>query len=195
MKSWSVESVKFRLLNVTNMRTFFTIIGCYLTLTAYSQTVNQRVRIQLNYEKSGQYLQEAADAIEAVNKVDKAIDLEYRAGKAVVLLPGFEAKTGSVFVANVRPVSANAEKGLQLTAFPNPFEQTTTISYYLPADGRVNLWIVDTQGKLIHRLIDDQAMTAGKHEISWDAGTASSGVYLPIIESNQQRVSGRIVKK
>ncbi len=177
------------------MRIFFIIIGCYLTLTASAQTVNRRVRIQLDYEKSGQYLQEAVDAVEAVNKVGKAIALEYRAGKTVVLLPGFEAKTGSVFVANVRPVSANAEKGLQLTAFPNPFEQITTISYYLPANGKVNLWIVDTQGKLIHRLIDDQEQTAGEHEINWDAGSASSGIYLPIVESNKQRVSGRIVKK
>lgn len=177
------------------MRAFFTIIGCYLTLTAYSQTVNQRVRIQLDYEKSGQYLQEATETVEAVNKVGKSIDIEYRAGKTVVLLPGFEAKTGSVFVANVRPVSANVEKGLELTAFPNPFEQTTTISYYLPANGKVNLWIVDAQGKLIHRLIDDQEQTAGKHEINWDASSASSGVYLSIVESNKQRVSGRIVKK
>jgi hypothetical protein len=177
------------------MRIFFIIIGCYLTLTASAQTVSQRVRVQLDYETSGQYLQEAADAVEAVNKVGKAIDLEYRAGKMVVLLPGFEAKTGSVFVANVLSISASAEKGLDLAAFPNPFEQVTTISYYLPTNGRVNLWIVDTQGKLIHRLVDDQAQTAGKHEINWNAGSAVSGVYLPIVESNKQRVSGRIVKK
>ncbi len=177
------------------MRAFFTIIGCYLTLTAYSQTVNQQVRIQLDYEKSGQYLQEATETVEAVNKVSRAIDLEYRAGKTVVLLPGFEAKTGSVFLANVRPVSANVERELELTAFPNPFERITTISYYLPENGKVNLWIVDTQGKLIHRLVDDQEQPAGKHEIKWDASSFANGVYLPIVDSNRRRVSGRIVKK
>lgn len=177
------------------MRALFTIVGCYLTLTAYAQTANQRVRVQLDYEKSGQYLQEATETVEAANKVGKSIDLEYRAGKTVVLLPGFEAKTGSVFVANVRPVLANAEKGLELTAYPNPFEQTTTISYYLPADGKVNLWIVDTQGKLIQRLINNQEQAAGKHEFNWHADSESSGVYFPVVESNKQKVTVRIVKK
>ncbi|PRY23269.1 putative secreted protein (Por secretion system target) [Spirosoma oryzae] len=177
------------------MRALFTIIGCYLTLTAYSQTANQHVRIRLDYEKYGQYLQEATETVEAVNKVGKSVGVEYRAGKTVVLLPGFEAKTGSVFVANVRSVSANVEKGLELTAFPNPFEQITTISYYLPANGKVNLWIADSQGKLIHRLVDDQEQTAGKHEVKWDAGAMTSGVYLSVVESNQKRINSRIVKK
>lgn len=177
------------------MRIFFTIVGCYITLTASAQTIGQKVRIQLDYERSGQYVQEATEAVEAVNKVGKAIDLEYRAGKTVVLLPGFEAKKGSVFVANIRPVSANVEKRLELSAFPNPFEQITTIKYYLPANGKVSMWVVDMQGKLIYRLIDDKEQAAGEHEITWDAGHIANGVYLPIIESNQQRVSGRVVKK
>ena len=181
------------------LRILLGVIGTSLVAVqsslVFAQTVQSNLYIQERYDKVDLLVERATERITATSVLGSKANMEYRAGKEVILLPGFEAKTGSVFVANVHPVSATVEKGLELTAFPNPFEQITTISYYLPANGKVNLWIVDTQGKLIHRLVDDQEQTAGKHEVKWEAMSASSGVYLPIVESNNQRVSGRIMKK
>ena len=177
------------------MRILLLLTGCCLALTTHAQSPQQHLRIQISYEKSGQYLEQAIETIEATNTVNKTSTVEYRAGQSVSLLPGFEAKAGSTFTANVRPVSGSSEVSLQLNAFPNPFEQSTTIDYTLPADGKVNVWISDAQGKIVGQLIQDEVQSAGKHQIEWKPTSAGAGVYMPVVEHNQQKVTGRLVKK
>ena len=92
-------------------------------------------------------------------------------------------------------MSADGERSLQLAAFPNPFEQTTTIEYYLPADGAVNLWITDAQGKVVGQLVQDQNQSAGRHRIDWKSGPIMSGVYIPVVEANGEKAVNRLIKK
>ncbi len=177
------------------MRVLLTIIGCCFVLATYGQAIKQSVRIQLEYKGGGSFLEEAIESVETTSLISKSANVEYRAGKTVQLLPGFEAKSGSVFLATVRPVFSEGEKTLHLSAFPNPFEHVTTIEYYLPADGKVDLWILDAQGVRVRQLIKDQSQAAGMHRIEWNADDAVPGVYLPVVESNQQRMTTRLVKK
>ena len=177
------------------MRLLFTLTGCCLTLLSFAQAPSQSLRIQISYEKAGNYIEQAVETIEAVNTVGASAIVEYQAGQAITLSPGFEAKAGSTFTANIKPVSGNSEVSLQLTAFPNPFEQSTTIEYNLPADGKVNLRIMDAQGKVVGHLVQEENQTAGKHQIEWKAESSGAGVYIPVVEANQQRVSTRVVKK
>ncbi len=111
------------------------------------------------------------------------------------MLPGFEAQNGSTFLAQVKEVQVNGEPSLQLAAFPNPFEQSTTIKYFLPANGKVNLWVTDAQGKVVGQLLRDEDQSAGEHNMEWTPASLSDGIYIPIIEVNQQRAVSRIVKK
>jgi hypothetical protein len=171
------------------------ISGCCLSLCSLAQAPKQSLRIQISYQKPGQYLEQAIETIEAVNTVGGLATVEYRAGRSVTLQPGFEARAGSTFVASIKPVSADGERPLQLAAFPNPFEQTTTIEYYLPADGTVNLWITDAQGKVVGQLVQGENQSAGRHQIDWKAGTIMPGIYIPIIEANQQKAVSRLIKK
>ena len=172
------------------------IVWCLLiSSVVQAQMPKQELRIKVTYQNPGQYLEQAIETIEAINIVDKATTVEYRAGQSVTLQPGFEAKAGSTFTANVKPVSGSGERPLQLAAFPNPFEQTTTIEYYLPANGTVNVWITDAQGKVVGQLVQSENQTAGRHQIEWKAGTRTPGVYLPVVEMNQQKAIGRLVKK
>jgi hypothetical protein len=61
--------------------------------------------------------------------------------------------------------------------YPNPFNPTTTITYSLPADGRVSLKLYDVLGREVLTLVDE-VRSAGDHQVSVDAGNLSSGVYL-----------------
>jgi len=171
------------------------ISSCCLSLSSLAQAHKQSLRIQISYQNPGQYLEQAIETIEAVNLVSSAATVEYRAGRSVTLQPGFEAKMGSTFTAIIKPVDVNGERLLQLTAFPNPFEQTTTIEYYLPADGTVNLWITDAQGKVVGQLVQGETQLAGRHRIDWKSGAVTSGVYIPVVEANQQKAVSRLVKK
>ncbi len=177
------------------MKTILTLTGVCLSLVCLAQSPQKKLRIQISYEKAGQYLEQAVETIEAVNKVSSGTTVDYKAGQSITLMPGFEAKTGSLFTAEVKPVGGENEISLQLKAFPNPFDQSTMIDYYLPADGKVNLWITDSQGKIVGQLVTDENQSAGKHQIEWKADAVNAGVYMPIVEANQQKAVGRIVKK
>ncbi|MCP4545083.1 MAG: T9SS type A sorting domain-containing protein [bacterium] len=66
--------------------------------------------------------------------------------------------------------------------YPNPFNPNTTISFTLPAAGRVKLAVFDVQGRQIKTLVSGN-MAAGAHEIVWqgrdDAGhQVASGLYF-----------------
>lgn len=178
------------------IKTFLsTLAGCFFISLGLAQSPRQSLRIQISYEKAGQYLEQAVETIDAVNIVGATAMVDYEAGRSVTLLPGFEAKGGSIFTASIKPISFTNESVLQLTAFPNPFEHATTIDYYLPADGKVNLWVMDAQGKVVGQLVQDENQAAGKHRVEWKPQTIGAGVYIPIIEANQQKATGRLVKK
>ena len=67
---------------------------------------------------------------------------------------------------------------------PNPFNPTTTISFSLPSTEPVNLKIYDSTGKLVTTLIDN-SVSAGVHNVDWNARDFSSGIYLYRIEAGE----------
>ena len=63
------------------------------------------------------------------------------------------------------------------SAYPNPFNPTTTLSFVLPVTNNVILEIYDINGRLIDELINNN-MDAGYHSVIWNADNNVSGVYL-----------------
>ncbi|MFH1845143.1 MAG: FlgD immunoglobulin-like domain containing protein, partial [bacterium] len=67
--------------------------------------------------------------------------------------------------------------------FPNPFNPLTTIKFGLPHAAEVSLDVYDVRGRLVHKLLDNKLLPAGRHAEVWD-GTdranrrVASGVYL-----------------
>ncbi len=70
---------------------------------------------------------------------------------------------------------------------PNPFNNSTKISYQLPIASKVKLQINNTEGKEVRTLIDAYK-EAGEHTIFWDGldnfnNTVSTGVYIIRIQT------------
>ncbi len=63
------------------------------------------------------------------------------------------------------------------SAYPNPFNNVTTIRYTLPRDAPIALVVYNVQGREVATLVDGP-MQAGRHELQWRADTHSSGVYF-----------------
>ena len=61
--------------------------------------------------------------------------------------------------------------------YPNPFNPTTSISFSLDKPTLVELRIFDLQGKEVETLISGE-MSAGVHQVQWDASHKAGGVYL-----------------
>ncbi|MGE5499265.1 MAG: glucoamylase family protein, partial [Syntrophothermus sp.] len=81
--------------------------------------------------------------------------------------------------------------------FPNPFNPATTIEYSLPSEQQVEIEIFDILGRNIRHLFTGK-ISAGVHNIKWDgrdnnALPAGSGVYLYVIRSGSQLLSGKML--
>ena len=81
---------------------------------------------------------------------------------------------------------------LEARSFPNPFNASTQIAFFLPEDGQVRVDIYNIVGQRVRTLVDDYR-AAGEHSVLWsgtnDAGTVvASGVYFLRISTVDEAV-------
>jgi ligand-binding sensor domain-containing protein len=83
--------------------------------------------------------------------------------------------------------------------YPNPFNPSTTISFSLPAPGRVNLSIYSITGQKVRELLSDDGSykSYGTYTIIWDGRDdsgepVSSGVYLYRLTQGKHAAVGRM---
>jgi photosystem II stability/assembly factor-like uncharacterized protein len=82
---------------------------------------------------------------------------------------------------------------------PNPFNQSTTISWYFPhttghsvSGDRVVLKVFDFMGKEVRTLVDAE-MAPGEHQITFDASNLPAGVYFCQLHANGKVESKKMV--
>ena len=76
--------------------------------------------------------------------------------------------------------------------YPNPFNPETTLRFGLGSSAPVKLAIYDALGRQIAVPVDD-VLSAGEHEIKWDASGYPSGVYFARLEGLGMSESIRLV--
>ncbi len=81
---------------------------------------------------------------------------------------------------------------LELSAYPNPFNPSTSVSLILPQAGDVRLAVYNLGGQLVERL-QHGFLPAGNHKVSWNASGRASGVYLAVLEQAHERVVSKLV--
>ena len=62
-------------------------------------------------------------------------------------------------------------------SYPNPFTGVTTIPFATPSNGAVRLEVYDLLGRRVATLVDE-VVTAGSHEVNWNASDLPSGMYF-----------------
>jgi len=81
---------------------------------------------------------------------------------------------------------------LELTVTPNPSNSSTWIRFDLPRWSDLHLAIYDLSGREV-ALLADRRTEAGRHEITWDASTLPSGLYLLRLDSPEFHSSRKLV--
>jgi len=66
--------------------------------------------------------------------------------------------------------------------YPNPFNPTTSFRFGLPKDGMVELSVYNILGRKVASLVNEY-MSAGLHQIQWNANEMSSGIYFARLSS------------
>jgi len=118
--------------------------------------------------------------------------------------PPFVTTDHMGFRVAVRMQQLNSKKEIQLPKiinldqnYPNPFNPITTLRYYLPEDGLVNITIYDMMGRVVKTLMNG-SQTAGYKSIQWNAtndegAPVSAGLYLYTIQAGEFRQTKKMV--
>lgn len=92
---------------------------------------------------------------------------------------------GSPSIAGIFSPQLN-DNDFQLQNSPNPFSQTTNISYVLSTAAQVRLEIIDISGNPVITLSDENK-PVGEFESDWDASGNKPGVYYAVLSSGKNR--------
>ncbi|MCE5249725.1 T9SS type A sorting domain-containing protein [bacterium] len=75
--------------------------------------------------------------------------------------------------------------------YPNPFNPSTTITYSVPSETPVTLFVLNMQGQII-RILEDRRVEAGAHSILFDGSGLPSGLYLLRLQAGDIRITKKM---
>ncbi|MBC8478315.1 T9SS type A sorting domain-containing protein [bacterium] len=81
---------------------------------------------------------------------------------------------------------------IELNAYPNPFNPSTTLNFSLVEAGPVNLNIYNLAGQLVSTLVDAD-LPVGEYNYSFNANDLPSGLYIAQINTTQASYATRLV--
>ncbi|MCH7852007.1 MAG: T9SS type A sorting domain-containing protein [Candidatus Marinimicrobia bacterium] len=76
--------------------------------------------------------------------------------------------------------------------YPNPFNPSTTIEYYVPVAGIVSLTVFDLHGRTVGVLIKE-FQTAGSYTIDFNADDLPSGLYFLKMQAGDFKATSKMM--
>lgn len=81
--------------------------------------------------------------------------------------------------------------------YPNPFNPSTSISFYLPFPSAVSLAVFDAGGRRV-RILENGVLTGGRYSVQWDGSNdsgspVSSGVYYCRLKAGKKQLTSKMV--
>jgi astacin len=76
---------------------------------------------------------------------------------------------------------------------PNPFSNSTTVRYTLPAELPVGIQLLDATGKLISTPVPTETQSEGEHQVVLEAGNLPAGMYFLVLQLGEKRETRRLV--
>lgn len=101
------------------------------------------------------------------------------------------AKDGVSVVGSIASSSVIVQDLELFQNVPNPVQDNTSISFYLPKDGKINLTVSNTLGQEV-MVLSKENFTKGMHTVQMDASSLSTGVYFYKLESNKNSVTKQL---
>jgi hypothetical protein len=117
-----------------------------------------------------------------------------------IVMDGSESDTlnWTVSVSQLQVVSeqvVSSPSSSSLTAYPNPFNSSTTISFSLPsasASALASLRVYGIDGRLVKELVNAK-LEAGWNSITWDASGMTTGIYFVRLETQSQAAVRKLI--
>jgi hypothetical protein len=139
------------------------------------------------------WVQQGANTIG--NSVCDMIDYRLSDGLVVVATHSngiFSANITSVNdIVSINDITASKQE-LQLSNYPNPMNQSTTIEFKLDKKENVNLVVWDECGRLIQTLANE-TMQAGVHTVNFNRNNLKAGMYYYSLTVGDRRKTNKLI--
>ncbi len=91
--------------------------------------------------------------------------------------------------------NAKTSEAFSLSIFPNPFQSTTTITYNLNHNSKINIVLIDVTGKQIGTIVNENQVPGNyQFDINAEKYHLNPGIYLMKFMMDDEAVSRRLVK-
>lgn len=175
------------------------IENCEYLLRNYPEDLNNNYLLYKLFRINLEYLgdsQKAEEFLSELNKKDIKNDFhslsvglmeDFKEGNLKRKLTDYELANLSNHRLN-KGIEKTLETAKQPTTFdlyqnyPNPFNPVTTIKFAIPEVSNVKIIVYNMLGQEIETLVNDN-LSAGFHEIKWNASRFASGVYICKLEA------------
>ncbi|MEM1119683.1 MAG: 3-coathanger stack domain-containing protein [Bacteroidota bacterium] len=163
-----------------------------------------------------------AGIIESTGFITQSGNVSFLATGRIDFLPGFQANSGSNFLAEIIPcvptiMSAVSEEVvavenniqasspvmaiaainnptiLNFNTHPNPFWNKTTIDLTLTKSENINIGIFSLLGREIKVLLNNGNLSAGKHQFTFSKETLTTGMYIIKVYNKAINLSRKVV--
>tara|TARA_Y100001935_G_scaffold128815_1_gene106818 strand:+ start:33721 stop:34227 length:507 start_codon:yes stop_codon:yes gene_type:complete len=109
-------------------------------------------------------------------------------GESVALIAGFTSISQGIITSNDIDEMDIPDKFEISQNYPNPFNPSTNIDYSLPETSDVLIEVYNSIGVKVATLINTR-QTAGRHKVTFNAGSVSSGMYFYTMQVNGKLLS------
>lgn len=99
-----------------------------------------------------------------------------------------QGRLGEVGIITDNPVMAT---DFQLSAYPNPFNPQTSISFYLPSDSKTRIAMYNMLGQEVKLVLDEKLME-GSHTLILDGRNLPSGIYFIQLETSDNAIMKKV---
>lgn len=86
----------------------------------------------------------------------------------------------------------NSGEELELSNYPNPIVENTTIAFTLKKNAKVSLQVWDAYGRIIETLVDNN-LPAGEHKVDFNKKSLSAGIYYYSLTADRKRKTKKLV--
>ncbi len=81
-----------------------------------------------------------------------------------------------------------------IQAYPNPFQNKVTIKFILPETQAATLKILDSQGRAIKTLFQQEARANQTYQVEWQAGNQPAGMYLLQLQTPTGQTTKKLLR-
>ena len=80
-----------------------------------------------------------------------------------------------------------------ITAYPNPFSNSTTIEYKISSDAQTSLFLYNMQGEQVAQLVNGKAQAEGVYQVEIDAMAYPAGIYYATLWTGKELITEKLI--